>query len=77
MFKQSLIQCLYNCSSVKKLKDISGHAGRYSLFKVGPCLCGSHGIGMPSLSVVLHEVRDFDCLEIKILLRYFMNVRYS
>jgi len=43
-------------SEERKLRDLSGHAGRYSMFKVGNCLCASHGIGMPSLSVVLHEI---------------------
>ncbi|KAK7477241.1 hypothetical protein BaRGS_00031552, partial [Batillaria attramentaria] len=29
---------------------------RYVMFKVGPCLIASHGIGVASLSVVLHEL---------------------
>ncbi|XP_025080436.1 uridine phosphorylase 1-like [Pomacea canaliculata] len=29
---------------------------RYSLFKVGPVLCASHGIGVASASVLLHEL---------------------
>ena len=29
---------------------------RYSMYKVGPVLCISHGMGTPSLSIVLHEV---------------------
>ena len=29
---------------------------RYSLFKVGPVLSVSHGIGGPSISIMLHEV---------------------
>jgi len=29
---------------------------RYSGYKVGPVFCVNHGIGMPSLSIVLHEV---------------------
>lgn len=41
------------------IKDISESAGRYSMFKVGPFLSVSHGIGTPSLSVVLHEVGSF------------------
>ncbi|XP_035207739.1 uridine phosphorylase 2-like isoform X2 [Stegodyphus dumicola] len=31
-------------------------SSRYSLFKAGPVLCVSHGIGSPSISVVLHEI---------------------
>ena len=29
---------------------------RYALYKVGPVICASHGIGQPSMSVVLHEL---------------------
>ena len=29
---------------------------RYSMFKVGPVLSVSHGMGIPSLSILLHEV---------------------
>jgi len=29
---------------------------RYVLYKVGPVLCVNHGIGVPSMSVMLHEV---------------------
>ena len=29
---------------------------RYSMFKVGPVLSISHGMGVPSLSILLHEV---------------------
>jgi len=41
------------------LKDIAAAGGRYSMFKVGPVISVNHGIGMASMSVVLHEV---DCL---------------
>nr|XP_002128532.1 uridine phosphorylase 2 [Ciona intestinalis] len=40
----------------RKLVDITGSAGRYSMFKVGPVLSANHGIGPASLSVVLHEL---------------------
>ncbi|MDH5533010.1 MAG: uridine phosphorylase [Candidatus Pacebacteria bacterium] len=33
-----------------------GKTERYSLYKVGPIISLSHGIGMPSASIVLHEV---------------------
>ncbi|BFZ06317.1 hypothetical protein BsWGS_09356 [Bradybaena similaris] len=36
--------------------DYSFTNERYSGFKVGPVFCVSHGIGMPSLSVMLHEL---------------------
>ena len=29
---------------------------RYSMFKVGPVLSVSHGMGVPSLSILLHEI---------------------
>ncbi|XP_071941455.1 uridine phosphorylase 1-like [Antedon mediterranea] len=36
-------------------KDICS-TDRYSMYKVGPVLAVNHGIGMPSLSILLHEV---------------------
>ncbi|CAG0919594.1 unnamed protein product [Notodromas monacha] len=38
------------------LSDISQHSYRYSMYKVGPVLSISHGMGMPSISILLHEV---------------------
>ncbi|XP_037522798.1 LOW QUALITY PROTEIN: uridine phosphorylase 1-like [Rhipicephalus sanguineus] len=38
------------------LCDLSHYAGRYSMYKVGPLLSISHGMGAPSLSILLHEV---------------------
>jgi len=43
-------------NGVTKLRNITQSAGRYSMFKVGPCLCGDHGIGSGSTSILLHEV---------------------
>ena len=45
----------------RKLKDIARSADRYSLFKVGPVISASHGIGSASMSLLIHEVRHF-CL---------------
>ncbi|EDW67752.2 uridine phosphorylase 1 [Drosophila virilis] len=39
-----------------QLKNISAEGHRYALYKVGPVLCASHGIGGPSISIVLHEL---------------------
>jgi len=39
-----------------KLKDLAEDAHRYALYKVGPVLCASHGIGGPSISILLHEL---------------------
>jgi len=33
-----------------------GKSERYSLFKVGHVLCVNHGMGKPSLSILLHEI---------------------
>jgi len=33
-----------------------GKQERYSIFKVGPTLISSHGMGQPSISILLHEV---------------------
>jgi uridine phosphorylase len=34
----------------------SGKTDRYTWFKVGPVIVSSHGMGMPSISILLHEV---------------------
>lgn len=33
-----------------------GKTDRYSIFKVGPAFISSHGMGQPSISILLHEV---------------------
>ncbi|XP_064471167.1 uridine phosphorylase 2-like [Ornithodoros turicata] len=38
------------------LYDISQHSHRYSMYKVGPVLSVSHGMGSPSLSILMHEI---------------------
>lgn len=38
------------------LKDITREGDRYSLYKVGPVIFANHGIGCPSLSVLLNEI---------------------
>ncbi|KAH8388294.1 hypothetical protein KR093_003015 [Drosophila rubida] len=43
-------------NSSVKLKDLAEDANRYALYKVGPVLCASHGIGGPSISILLHEL---------------------
>lgn len=39
-----------------ELKDIAGHGHRFSMYKVGPVLSVSHGMGAPSFSILLHEL---------------------
>ncbi|XP_032066994.1 uridine phosphorylase 2 isoform X1 [Thamnophis elegans] len=38
------------------LKDICAETDRYSMYKVGPVLSISHGMGIPSISIMLHEL---------------------
>ncbi|KAG8180524.1 hypothetical protein JTE90_007477 [Oedothorax gibbosus] len=38
------------------LHDISARSYRYSMYKIGPVLSISHGMGIPSVSILLHEV---------------------
>ncbi|XP_052804329.1 uridine phosphorylase 2-like isoform X2 [Mya arenaria] len=51
------------------LSDISHGSDRYVLYKVGPVLSVSHGMGIPSLSIVFHEVLKMlyhaDCKDVK------------
>lgn len=39
-----------------ELTDLSQHSHRYAMYKVGPVLCVSHGMGIPSISILLHEL---------------------
>ncbi|XP_026476382.1 uridine phosphorylase 2-like [Ctenocephalides felis] len=38
------------------LYDMIQSSHRYSMYKVGPVLCVNHGMGVPSLSILLNEV---------------------
>ncbi|XP_064471164.1 uridine phosphorylase 2-like isoform X2 [Ornithodoros turicata] len=38
------------------LYDISHHSYRYCMYKIGPVLSVSHGMGAPSLSILMHEI---------------------
>ncbi|KAI1290152.1 Uridine phosphorylase 1 [Halotydeus destructor] len=38
------------------LQDITQNGHRYSMFKIGPILSVTHGMGSPSLSILLHEL---------------------
>ncbi|GFR10860.1 uridine phosphorylase 2 [Trichonephila clavata] len=50
------VNSILNLSCSKnEIKNIS-KSSRYSMFKTGPVLCVSHGIGSPSISIVLHEI---------------------
>ncbi|XP_037946724.1 uridine phosphorylase 1 [Teleopsis dalmanni] len=51
----------------KELIDLGESGHRYAVYKVGPVLCCSHGIGMASMSVLLHEliklVKYAECID--------------
>ncbi|GBP50098.1 Uridine phosphorylase 2 [Eumeta japonica] len=44
-----------------KLINLTKHSHRYALYKVGPVLSVNHGIGIPSMTVVLQEVMKLLC----------------
>ncbi|KAK3866403.1 hypothetical protein Pcinc_028072 [Petrolisthes cinctipes] len=46
----------YKLPTGTTLLDISYLSYRYSMYKVGPVLCFSHGMGIPSVGILLHEV---------------------
>jgi len=46
----------YKIPTGTTLQDISRYSYRYSMYKVGPVLCISHGMGMPSVGILLHEI---------------------
>ncbi|ODN04894.1 Uridine phosphorylase 1 [Orchesella cincta] len=46
----------YKIPSGTQLLDISQFSYRYSMYKTGPVLSISHGMGIPSVSILLHEV---------------------
>jgi len=46
----------YQIPTGTALVDISKHSHRYAMYKVGPVLSVSHGMGVPSLSILLHEL---------------------
>ena len=50
------------------LNDITKQTDRYSMYKVGPILFVNHGIGCPSLSILLNEILKLlhyaDCTDV-------------
>lgn len=46
----------YKLPAGTMLQDISAYSYRYSMYKVGPVLCVSHGMGTPSVSILMHEM---------------------
>lgn len=46
----------YKLPAGTQLQDISAFSYRYSMYKVGPVLSISHGMGTPSVSILMHEM---------------------
>lgn len=46
----------YKLPAGTQLQDISAFSYRYSMYKVGPVLSISHGMGVPSVGILLHEL---------------------
>uniref|UniRef100_A0A2M4BPI6 Uridine phosphorylase n=1 Tax=Anopheles marajoara TaxID=58244 RepID=A0A2M4BPI6_9DIPT len=46
----------YKLPAGTQLQDISAYSYRYSMYKVGPVLSVSHGMGVPSVGILLHEL---------------------
>ncbi|XP_062570346.1 uridine phosphorylase 2-like isoform X1 [Saccostrea cucullata] len=46
----------YKMVAGQTLENISRGSDRYVLYKVGPVLSVSHGMGIPSLSILIHEI---------------------
>jgi uridine phosphorylase len=47
---------IYDIPADAATDDIACQAGRYSAFKVGPVLTVNHGMGVPSTSILMHEL---------------------
>lgn len=46
----------YKLPAGTQLQDISQFSYRYCMYKVGPVLSISHGMGVPSIGILLHEI---------------------
>ncbi|CAH0598327.1 unnamed protein product [Chrysodeixis includens] len=55
-FAQYIAELLDLPEKNKKLVNLTKHSQRYAMYKVGPVLSVSHGIGVPSMTTVLQEV---------------------
>jgi len=54
--EKMLVELGYMLPTGTCLNDISEKSHRYAMYKVGPVLSISHGMGMPSSSILLHEI---------------------
>ncbi|XP_004081772.1 uridine phosphorylase 2 [Oryzias latipes] len=55
-FAHFIHQDLHIPGNPDDIRDICEGTDRYSMYKVGPVLSISHGMGVPSISIMLHEL---------------------
>uniref|UniRef100_A0A667ZV82 Uridine phosphorylase n=1 Tax=Myripristis murdjan TaxID=586833 RepID=A0A667ZV82_9TELE len=55
-FAQFIHQELQLPGNSEEIRDICEGTDRYCMYKVGPVLSISHGMGVPSISIMLHEL---------------------
>ncbi|XP_067912446.1 uridine phosphorylase 1-like isoform X3 [Heterodontus francisci] len=60
-FSQYVNELLGLGSVTADIPNICAHTDRYSMYKVGPVLAVSHGMGIPSISIMLHELIKLLC----------------
>ncbi|XP_032873045.1 uridine phosphorylase 1-like [Amblyraja radiata] len=60
-FAQYMNALLELGSATADIPDICAHTDRFSMYKVGPVLAVSHGMGIPSISIMLNELLKLLC----------------
>ncbi|XP_041040462.1 uridine phosphorylase 1-like isoform X1 [Carcharodon carcharias] len=60
-FSQYMNELLGLGRATDDIPNICAHTDRYSMYKVGPVLAVSHGMGIPSISIMLHELIKLLC----------------
>ncbi|KFP29861.1 Uridine phosphorylase 2, partial [Colius striatus] len=55
-FAQLMQEELGLAGAGQELADACAGPGRYAMYRVGPVLAVSHGMGIPSISIMLHEL---------------------
>ncbi|XP_043575157.1 uridine phosphorylase 1-like isoform X1 [Chiloscyllium plagiosum] len=56
IFSQYMNELLGLGRATDDIPNICAQTDRYSMYKVGPVLAVSHGMGIPSISIMLHEL---------------------
>ncbi|XP_060706032.1 uridine phosphorylase 1-like isoform X2 [Hemiscyllium ocellatum] len=56
LFSQYMNELLGLGHATDDIPNICAQTDRYSMYKVGPVLAVSHGMGIPSISIMLHEL---------------------